>query len=265
MSMVTLPRPGWHSGFGQARVLGGRALREALRTPESSIPTLFIPLFFLVVNVGQAGKIFPSSSTSFLAGQSYAAFQLPSSLLLAASFGSAALYLVEDIEGGYFDKLRATPVSRSALVIGRLLAEAVKSMLITALLVVLALPFGISIASGPLGFLLLLVLTSLWAVVFAGFMQLIALKTRSAAATNSGGLVFFPLLFLTPSFVPRGLLTRPMEIAATCNPVTYVMEALRSLILHHFDWGALARGFGVVAVLGVLMVVLNVRFIRNYD
>jgi ABC-2 type transport system permease protein len=253
------------NGIQQANVLGGRALRDALRTPESLVPTLFIPIFFLVVNFGQAGKIFPSSSTSFLHGQSYAAFQLPSSLLLAASFGSAALFLVEDIEGGYFDKLRAAPISRSALVVGRLLAEAAKSAVITAVLVILTLPFGISVASGPLGFVLLLVLTSLWAVVYAGFMQLIALKTRSAAATNSGGLVFFPLLFLTPNFVPRNLLTRPMEIAATLNPVTYVMEALRALILQDFAWAVLARGFGIVALLGVLMVTLNVRLIRNYD
>jgi ABC-2 type transport system permease protein len=249
----------------QANVLGGRALREALRTPESLAPTLFIPVFFLIVNFGQAGKIFPSSSTSFLHGQTYAAFQLPISLLLAASFGSAALYLVEDIEGGYFDKLRAAPVSRSALVIGRLHAEAVKSLFITTVLVVLALPFGVSVASGPVGFLLLLILTSLWAVVFSGFMQLIALMTRSAAATNSGGLIFFPLLFLTPNFVPRDMLTRPMEIAATLNPVTYVMEALRSLILQDLTWTPVARGFGVVAVLGVLMVTLNLRLIRDYD
>ena len=253
------------STLKQAGLLGGRALREGVRTPESLIPTLLIPLFFLVVNVGQAGKIFPSGSTPFLRGQSYAAFQLPSSLLLAASFSSAALYLVEDIEGGYFDKLRAAPISRSALVIGRLLAESLKSVLITSVLILLALPFGISIASGPPGFLLLLVLNALWAVTFAGFMQLIALKSRSAAATNSGGLVFFPLLFLTPNFVPRDLLTRPMEIAATFNPVTYVMEALRSLLLEDFSWAPLARGFGVLAALGVLMVALNVRLINRYD
>src|SRR5262249_44236144 len=253
------------SAVQQAGVLGQRALREALRTPESLAPTLFIPIFFLVVNFGQAGKIFPSTSTSFLEGQTYAAFQLPISLLLAASFGSAALYLVEDIEGGYFDKLRAAPVSRSALVLGRQLAEGVKSVFITAVLVLLALPFGVSIATGLIGLLLVLVLTSLWAVVFSGFMQLLALKSRSAAATNSGGVVFFPLPFLTPHFGPRHLLTRPMEIAATFNPVTYVMEALRSLILQDFAWAPLARGFGVVAVLGVLMVALNVRLIRNYD
>ena len=78
--------------------------------------------------------------------------------------------------------------------------------------------FGISIASGPLGFVLLIVLTSLWAVVFVGLHAADRAEDASAAATNSGGLVFFPLLFLTPNFVPRDLLTRPMEIAATFNP-----------------------------------------------
>jgi ABC-2 type transport system permease protein len=251
--------------MNQVMVLGGRALREALRTPDSLIPTLFIPLFFLVVNVGQAAKIFPSASTDFLEGQNYGAFQLPVSLLLAASFGSAAYYLVEDIEGGYFDKLRATPVSRSAIVFGRLVAEAAKSAVISIAIVLLALPFGITIASGPLGFILLVAMTAGWAVVFSGFMQLIALTTRSAAATNSGGLIFFPLLFLTPNFVPRDMLTRPMEIAATFNPVTYIMEGLRSLVLEDVNWEAVGKGFAVIGVTGVIMVVLNVRTIRRYD
>ena len=246
-------------------VLVQRSIRESLRTPEALLPTLFIPLFFLVVNVGQAARIFPSTSTPFLAGQNYAAFQLPSSLLLAASFGTAALYLVEDIEGGYFDKLRAAPVPRTAIVFGRLSAEALKSAAIAIAMVLIALPFGIKIASGPLGFVLLIVLTASWAVVFSGFMQLIALKTRSAAATNSAGLIFFPLLFLTPSFVPCPLLTRPMEIAATFNPVTYIMEALRSLVLHDLDWPVIGRGFLVVAAAGAVMVLLSVRSIRRYD
>jgi ABC-2 type transport system permease protein len=251
--------------MSQAWLLGQRALREGWRTPDALLPTLFIPLFFLVVNVGQAAKIFPGESTAFLHGQGYGAFQLPSSLLLAASFGTAALFLVEDIEGGYFDKLRAAPVSRTAIVMGRLIAELVKGVLIATALVVLGIIFGISIASGPLGFVLLVGLTALWSVVFVGFMQLIALKTRSAAATNSAGLVFFPLLFLTPNFVPRDLLTRPMEIAATLNPVTYVMEALRSLILRDLVWSEVLPGFAVVIVVGVIMIIVNVRTINNYD
>ena len=250
------------SGF---LALSNRAVREALRVPEQLFPTVFIPLFFLVVNVGQAARIFPSGETPFLNDQNYAAFQVPSALLLAASFGAAAQFLVEDIGGGYFDKLRATPVSRSAIVLGRLTAEGVKSLGIAVLIVLLALPFGISVASGVVGFVLLVILAAAWAVVFSGFMQVIALKTRSAAATQSGSLVFFPLLFLTPNFVPRELLTRPMRIAATYNPVTYIMEALRSLILEDLAWAKIGRGFAVVAVAGALMVFLNVRTIRHYD
>jgi ABC-2 type transport system permease protein len=246
-------------------VLGRRALREALRQPDALFMTMFIPLFFLVVNTGQAAKIFPSESTSFLKGQSYGAFQLPITLLLAASFGMAALFLVEEIEGGYFDKLRAIPIPRYSMVLGRLVAEGAKGIVLSTVIVLLALPFGITIASGPLGFILLIALSALWGVVYAGFMQLIALKTRSAAATNSGGLIFFPLLFLTPNFVPRDMLTKPMEVAATVNPVTYLMEALRSLILEPLNWGKVMPGFGVVAALGALMLVLNVRMIRRYD
>jgi ABC-2 type transport system permease protein len=251
--------------MSSAWALGQRALREAARAPDAIIPTLFIPLFFLVVNTGQAARIFPSGSTDFLHGQGYGAFQLPSSLLLAGSFGTAALFLVEEIEGGYFDKLRAAPVPRSAIVLGRLIAEAVKGVLIATLIVLLALPFGIHIASGALGFVLLVALTALWSVVFVGFLQLIALKTRSAAATNSGSLIFFPLLFLTPGFVPRDMLTRPMEIAATLNPVTYVMEALRSLILQDLVWHKILPGFAVVGALGIVMLLLNVRMINRYD
>jgi ABC-2 type transport system permease protein len=131
--------------------------------------------------------------------------------------------------------------------------------------VLLALPFGISIASGPFGFILIIALSALWGVVYAGFMQLIALKTRSAAATNSGGLIFFPLLFLTPNFVPRDMLTEPMEVAATLNPVTYLIEALRSLILDDLDWEKILPGFAVIAAFGVVMLVLNIRMIKSYD
>jgi ABC-2 type transport system permease protein len=129
-----------------------------------------------------------------------------------------------------------------------------------------ALPFGVRVASGVAGFAVLVVLIALWAVVFSGFMQLIALKTRSAAATQAGSMVFFPLLFITPNFVPRDQLSRLMEIAASFNPVTYLMEAARSLVLDPtYQWEVLGKGFAVVAVAMALMVALSVRAINDYE
>jgi ABC-2 type transport system permease protein len=250
--------------MNDAVALSRRAVREMLRMPEMLFPTLFIPLFFLVVNVGQVGKIFPST-TEFLQGQSYAAFQMPNTLLLVASFGGAALFLVEEIEGGYFDKLRATPISRVSLISGRLIAEGLKTLVIAAAILLASMPFGIDVVSGPIGFLLMILLTAMWAIVYSGFLQIVALKSRSAAATNSAGMLFFPLLFLTPNFVPRDLLTRPMEVAASFNPVTYLMEAQRSLMLNELAWNEVWPGFLVLGCLAVVMVALSVRIVNRYD
>ena len=93
--------------------------------------TLFIPIFFLRRQHRPGRRNLPLGHDRFLEGQNYAAFQLPISLLLAASFGMAALFLVEEIEGGYFDKLRAIPIPRYAIVLGRLVAEFVKSIVIS--------------------------------------------------------------------------------------------------------------------------------------
>jgi ABC-2 type transport system permease protein len=65
--------------------------------------------------------------------------------------------------------------------------------------------------------------------------------------------------------VPRDLLTRPMEIAATITPVTYVMEALRSLLLEDLDWTPILLGFLVVAIAGAIMLAISIRVIRAYD
>jgi ABC-2 type transport system permease protein len=249
----------------QTAVLAKRGIRESLRTPEALLPMVFIPVFFLVVNLGQVARVFTKNDTPFLHGQSYAAFQLPNSLLLSASFGAAAMYLVTDIEKGYFDKLRATPTARSALVLGRLIAEGVKCVVVTLALIVVALFFGVHIASGLTGWLLLVVMSTIWAVIFSGFMQLVAMKSRNAAATQSASMVFFPLLFLTPNVVPRDVLARPMEIAATFNPVTYLMEGQRTLILGNVAWGKVGIGFVVLGVLLALMLFLNIRTVNNYD
>ena len=251
--------------MSETLVLTRRAVVEGLRSPESLMPVFFIPLFFFVVNVGQASKIFPSEGTPFLEGQNYAAFSLPTALLSAASFGTAALFLVEEIEGGYFDKLRATPIPRYAIVLGRLLSETGKNVLVSSVIVIVGLLFGVRIESGIAGFLLLLVIMSVWATVFSGFIQLVAMKTRSAAATNSASFIFFPLLFLTPNFVPRDQLTRPMEIAASFNPVTYIMEATRSLILEGFESDTLVPCLMVLVVGIVAALTLNVRAINKYD
>jgi ABC-2 type transport system permease protein len=245
-------------------LLGRRAVREIARYPEATIPALFIPLFFLAVNIGQVSKTFPSS-TPFLHGQGYVAFQLPVSLMFAVATATSGLALVTEIDNGYFDKLLAAPIRRSSIIFGRLTADLVRGILGSTVVLLAGLAFGAHMASGVAGAVVLVVLAAFFGVGYAGFGILVALRTRNVQATNTSFLLFFPLLFLTPNFVPFDRLTPVMEALARANPVSYVIEGLRSLVIEGWVVSKLAACVGVTVALIALLTTLSLRAIAKYD
>jgi ABC-2 type transport system permease protein len=245
-------------------LLGRRAVREVARYPEATIPTLFIPLFFLAVNIGQVSKTFPSS-TPFLHGQSYAAFQLPVSLMFAVATATSGLALVTEIDLGYFDKLLVAPIRRSSIIFGRLAADLVRGIGGSTVVLLAGLAFGAHVESGILGAIVLVLLSALFGVGYAGFAILIALRTRNVQATSTSFILFFPLLFLTPNFVPFDRLSGVMETLARLNPVSYVIVGLRSLIIEGWDPGKLAVAGVVIVAMGAVLTALSLRAIANYD
>src|SRR5437762_7471495 len=128
-------------------LLGRRAVREIARYPEATIPALFIPLFFLAVNVGQVSKTFPSS-TPFLHGQGYVAFQVPVSLMFAVATATSGLALVTEIDLGYFDKLLVAPIRRSSIIFGRLAADLARGVGAATVVLLAAIALGARIQSG---------------------------------------------------------------------------------------------------------------------
>jgi ABC-2 type transport system permease protein len=245
-------------------LLGRRAVREVIRLPAATIPTLFIPLFFLAVNIGQISKTFPPT-TPFLHGQGYVGFQLPVSMMFAVCTATSGLALVTEIDLGYFDKLLVAPIRRSSIIFGRLAADLVRGLAVATLVLLVALAFGMEMRSGIGGALVLILLAALWGVAYAGIGMLVALHTRNVQATNASFLVFFPLLFLTPNFVPFELLTPVMEALARINPVSYIIEGLRSLVLEGWVLQKLGICLGVIIVTGIVLTFLSVRAINTYD
>jgi ABC-2 type transport system permease protein len=245
-------------------LLGRRAVREVARYPEATIPTLFIPLFFLLVNIGQVSKTFPSS-TPFLKGQGYVAFQLPVSLMFAVATATSGLALVTEIDLGYFDKLLVAPIRRSSIIFGRLTADLVRGIGAAGVVLVAGIALGAHIKSGVAGALLIVLIAALFGVAYAGFGILVALRTRNVQATQSSFLLFFPLLFLTPNFVPFSRLSPLMETLARINPVSYVIVGMRSLVIDGWDLGKIGVCLLVIVVMGAVLTGLSLRAIARFD
>jgi len=251
--------------MNETLLLARRAVREVWRIPAATIPALFIPVFFLVVNLGQVNRIFPST-TPFLHGQHYVAFQIPVSLVFAVSSATSGLAMVTDIDVGYLDKLLAAPIRRTAIVWGRLAADLARGLAVSALVLAVGFAFGAQVKSGLIGVLLLIALSALWGVAYAGIAIAIALKTKNVQTTNASFIIFFPLLFLTPNFVPLDLLAGPLKAIARFNPVTYVISGLRDLVLlPDIQWGSLGACALTIALTGVVLTALSLRALNRFS
>ena len=221
----------------EVMLLGRRAIREVARYPEATIPTLFIPLFFLAVNIGQVSKTFPSS-TPFLHGQGYVAFQLPVSIMFGVATATSGLALVTEIDLGYFDKLLVAPIRRSSIIFGRLAADFVRGIGASIVVLLAGLAFGAQIQGGVLGRARARAARRVLRRRVRGFGILVALRTRNVQATQSSFLLFFPLLFLSPNFVPFDRLSPAMNTLAHINPVSYVIVGIRSLVINGWVQGS---------------------------
>lgn len=224
-----------------------RALRSISRDPEAIYPALIIPVFFYAINIGALQDM-----AERIPGMDYKAFQLPVAIIFAVTGISRAVTLVTDIQTGYFDRLSLTPVNRLALLIGLTVADFALVLALTIPVTAMGLIFGVRFASGVAGFLLFILLSGLWGLVFTGFPYSIALKTGNPAAVNSSFVLFFPFVFLTTVFVPKEAMTGWLSTVATYNPVTYLLDALRSLITDGWDIESLVMGVACIAGVGVV-------------
>ena len=239
--------------------IAGRALRGVPRELETVIPPIFIALFFFVVNIGTLQSI----TERHINGFDIKAFMLPTAILIGVTGVSRAGSLVLDIQDGYFDRLLLTPVRRLAILMGHMVADVAVACLLTVPILLLALALGVGIQSGPVGVVVFIAMAGLWSLAFAGFGYAIALKTGNPAAVNSSFLLFFPFLFMTSSYVPRGQLTGWLNGIAAWNPVTYVLEGQRSLVTHGWQWADLGKALLAISVVGLLSMSLCLVALRG--
>jgi ABC-2 type transport system permease protein len=252
------PEPVVHArpaGMGHdVLTIARRSLRAVPRDLQAIIPPVFIAFFFFVVNIGTLENLTQNNISGF----DYTAFEMATAVLLGVTGVSRAQALVIDVQNGYFDRLLLTPVRRSAILIGHMVADVTVSAVLCVPIIALAFALGIDFQAGALGVVMFILIAALWSLSFAGFGYAIALKTGNPAAVNSSFLLFFPFLFLTSSYVPRSQLSGWLDTVAGWNPVTYLLEGMRSLALSGWHWDDLGRA--ALALLVVFLVSFGLCF-----
>jgi ABC-2 type transport system permease protein len=239
--------------------ISGRALRAVPREIETVVPPVFIALFFFVVNIGTLEKL----TEQGVKGLDFKAFMMATAILLGVTGVSRAPALVVDVQNGYFDRLLLSPVRRLAILLGHMVADVVVACTLTIPIVILGFVLGVRFEAGPLGVVVFILIAALWSLAFAGFGYAIALKTGNPAAVNTSFLLFFPFLFLTSSYVPRDQLSGWLDTVAAWNPVTYLLEGLRSLSMQGWEWTELGQALLATAILGTISMSLCFAALRG--
>ena len=239
--------------------IAGRALRAVPRDLEAVIPPVFIAVFFFLVNIATLEGL-----TAQIPGLDYEAFQMATAILLGVTGVSRAPALVLDVQDGYLDRLLLTPVKRTAILLGHMTADVAVAAALTLPIILIGFLLGVRFEGGPLGMVVFVGLAALWSLAFAGFGYAIALKTGNPAAVNSSFLLFFPFLFLTSSYVPRDELSGWLDTVATFNPVTYLLEGLRSLVMAEgWQWDDLGAALLAIGIVGAVSMTLCFAALRG--
>jgi ABC-2 type transport system permease protein len=247
----------------QVGALARRSMLKTLRQPFQVFPIVFFPAMLLAVNASglQAATHLPGFPT-----RSYISFAIAVAFIQGGMFSliNTGTNLAEDIEDGFFHRLALTPLRRVSLIGGLLLGVAVLGALQSAIYILIGLIAGAHLATGIAGALVVIVLGSLAATAFGAFGCVAALRTGSSEAVQGLFPLFFVFIFLSSSNLPRNLLrTGWFHTVATWNPISYLIEGLRSLFIAGWDPTALARGFAVAIGLLIVGLVLVAGALRT--
>lgn len=252
------------SMFLEVLWVAGRSLRKLTRNPMVLFFSLMTPMIWLVLFSQMFAKLFANGASAggFALPYDYVAVMLPGVATMTAiqSASQSGFGMVADIETGFMDKFFVSPIRRSSVLVGKLLADGLRMAVQASLILVIAFVFKlvagwrIPFATGVPGALLLVLLTAAFGVAFSGLSNAVALRTKNTEATMMVSFTLtFPLLFLSTAMLPKMLLPGWVQAFSTVNPVSYLANASRDLILTGYDWREIGSAALAIAILGAIL------------
>jgi ABC-2 type transport system permease protein len=247
----------------QTAQLARRSVVRTARQPANVIGPFLFPMLLLAVN---AGGLHSAAEIPGFPTDSFLAFALAVPFIQGALFATmnAGTDLARDIQTGFLSRLSLTPLRRITLLTGQLAGVVTMGLFQAVVYLSVGLIAGAEFESGPAGVLVLLGFAALVSLGFGALGAFVAMRTGSGEAVQGMFPLFFVFLFISSTFIPRNLMqTEWFHDLATANPVSYLVECVRSLVITGWDGEALALGFGIAAVIAVVFLTLASMALRT--
>ena len=247
--------------LADSQAMATRQLRKVMRRPMYVVylfvqPVIFVLLFRYVFGGAiKTGRV------------SYVDYLMPGIIVMTAIFGAltTGLGLTEDLKAGVVDRFRSLPIARSAVLIGRTVADLAVNVISLIVMLLIGVAVGFRPSQPVYQVALAFVLVLAFAYVFSWISAFVGLSVRDPETAQSVGFIWvFPLVFASSAFVQTSSMPGIVHWFADINPVSLTVNAARALMIGHAD--ALAPTLGTLAWLGGLLLVfvpLSVRAFRR--
>ncbi len=247
----------------QTAAVARRAIVRTLRQRALLVFPMIFPLILFAIN---GSALSPATRIPHFPTDNYRDFLIAMTFVQGAMFVSisAGVDLARDIESGFLNRLALTPLRGEALLVGQLGGALVIGIIQAIVYLLVGLAAGVTLSSGVGGALVLLVLSILISFAFASLGALLALRFGTGEAVQGIFPLLFVTLFLSSSSLPRNLIKADwFRDIATYNPVSYLIEGLRSLVIKGWDAEALALGLGFSIAILAIALALSQRSMRT--
>ena len=239
-----------------------RSITNTVRQPIAIVPAFAFPLIFLALNSAALAESI--RLPGFPPVESFLQFMITTSIIQGGLFGAIAAGsdMARDIEDGFFDRLIATPVTRTSILVARVAGAALLAFVQALVFFLIALPFGLTVEGGPLGLLAVAVISSIAGAGMGAVSVSIALKSGSTEVVQGTFPLIFVSFFLSSAFFPRELMEGWFKTAAGINPLSHMIESARHQVIFGWDPGEFLTGILIalgIFTFGILLSLLALR------
>lgn len=238
--------------LSDTRYIFVRYLKKLIRNPILLFFSLVQPIIFLALFTQLFERF---ANLPGFPAETYLLFATPG-ILLQNAFGSALQSgnsIVSDMDSGFLQKMLVTPVSRYAILLGRLTSDAFRVLIQSSIIMVLAFFLGATPVTGIPGMLLMLFTIAFFGLAWSGISLTIGLKTGSSETVFAfGSFLTFPLLFMSTSLTPLEFMPDWIQTVSRVNPISYTVDAVRVLMIDGFVWETILSAYLVIGLIAIV-------------